>query len=166
MWWGGVVRAHLPPAALSQQHACILLLLRPLYRPLPRAALLPGPLFPAPLPPQPLYLDLLAARLKDPWLSPSFGQWYRGETGVLTETSSVAPSQLQGGEETPQLPHLEPVGSPTAPNSYLVPRCSHNEHLCLGSQLPQRPDFGVCLWLTCDLKDQALPSLASSLALL
>uniref|UniRef100_A0A452FNE8 Rab-interacting lysosomal protein n=1 Tax=Capra hircus TaxID=9925 RepID=A0A452FNE8_CAPHI len=47
-----------------------------------------------------------------------FGQWYRGETEAPgTETSSVAPSQLQGGEETPQPPHLEPVGSPTAPNS-------------------------------------------------
>ncbi|KAF4012193.1 hypothetical protein G4228_003773 [Cervus hanglu yarkandensis] len=47
-----------------------------------------------------------------------FGQWYRGEAEAPgTETSSVAPSQLQGGEETPQPPHLEPVGSPTAPNS-------------------------------------------------
>ncbi|XP_052514567.1 rab-interacting lysosomal protein [Budorcas taxicolor] len=47
-----------------------------------------------------------------------FGQWYRGETEAPgIETSSVAPSQLQGGEETPQPPHLEPVGSPAAPNS-------------------------------------------------
>lgn len=47
-----------------------------------------------------------------------FGQWYRGEAEAPgTETSSVAPSQLQGGEETLQPPHLEPVGSPTAPDS-------------------------------------------------
>nr|XP_020765495.1 rab-interacting lysosomal protein [Odocoileus virginianus texanus] len=47
-----------------------------------------------------------------------FGQWYRGEAEAPgTETSSVAPSQLQGGEETPQPPLLEPVGSLTAPDS-------------------------------------------------
>ncbi|KAB0350843.1 hypothetical protein FD754_015700 [Muntiacus muntjak] len=47
-----------------------------------------------------------------------FGQWYRREAEAPgTETSSVAPSQLQGGEETPKPPHLEPVGSPTAPDS-------------------------------------------------
>lgn len=47
-----------------------------------------------------------------------FGQWYRGEAEAPgTETSRVAPSQLQGGEETLQPPHQEPVGRPTAPDS-------------------------------------------------
>lgn len=123
MWSGWRVEGPtFPPAALSEQHARTLLLpWWPLYRPLPRAALScsGSPFCSTPCSPQPLYLASLAARLKAPLgFPPSFGQWYRGETEAPgTETSSVAPSQLQGGEETPQPPHLEPVGSPTAPNS-------------------------------------------------
>ncbi|XP_057572799.1 rab-interacting lysosomal protein isoform X2 [Hippopotamus amphibius kiboko] len=48
----------------------------------------------------------------------SFGLWYRGEAEAPEgETGSAAPSELQGGEEAPQPPHLEPVGRPTAPSS-------------------------------------------------
>ncbi|XP_030150757.1 rab-interacting lysosomal protein isoform X1 [Lynx canadensis] len=48
----------------------------------------------------------------------SFGLSYRGETEAPeAQTSSMAPSKLGGEEETPQPPHLEPVGSPTVLNS-------------------------------------------------
>ncbi|VFV23996.1 rab-interacting lysosomal [Lynx pardinus] len=47
-----------------------------------------------------------------------FGLSYRGETEAPeAQTSSMAPSKLGGEEETPQPPHLEPVGSPTVLNS-------------------------------------------------
>nr|XP_031541250.1 rab-interacting lysosomal protein isoform X4 [Vicugna pacos] len=48
----------------------------------------------------------------------SFGLWYRGEAEAPeAETSSVAPSKLQGEEEASQPPHLEPVGSLTDLNA-------------------------------------------------
>ncbi|XP_053748571.1 rab-interacting lysosomal protein [Panthera pardus] len=47
-----------------------------------------------------------------------FGLSYRGETEAPeAQTSSMAPSKLGGEEETPQPPHLDPVGSPTVLNS-------------------------------------------------
>ncbi|XP_014682526.1 rab-interacting lysosomal protein isoform X2 [Equus asinus] len=48
-----------------------------------------------------------------------FGLWYRGDTEApeAETSSSRAPSELGGKEEAPQQPHLEPVDSPTAPNS-------------------------------------------------
>nr|XP_006214531.1 rab-interacting lysosomal protein isoform X3 [Vicugna pacos] len=47
-----------------------------------------------------------------------FGLWYRGEAEAPeAETSSVAPSKLQGEEEASQPPHLEPVGSLTDLNA-------------------------------------------------
>ncbi|XP_004635403.1 rab-interacting lysosomal protein isoform X2 [Octodon degus] len=47
-----------------------------------------------------------------------FGLWYRGEAETpQVETSGTSPSQLEGEEEAPQQPHLEPVGSSQAPNS-------------------------------------------------
>ena len=96
----------------------------PLVAPLPPPAsccpfLLWVPFLQHPLLPSAPVLDLPGSQAQNTsWSPPSFGQWYRGEAEAPgTETSSVAPSQLQGGEETPQPPHLEPVGSPTAPNS-------------------------------------------------
>ncbi|KAM6174504.1 rab-interacting lysosomal protein [Erethizon dorsatum] len=47
-----------------------------------------------------------------------FGLWYQGEAEApQAETSSTSPSELRGEEEAPQQPHLEPVGSPQAPDS-------------------------------------------------
>ncbi|OBS83596.1 hypothetical protein A6R68_22397 [Neotoma lepida] len=67
---------------------------------------------------------LLSNDKDDPPLVPGsriqnfFGLWYRGETEAPeAETSNTAPSRLQEGEETPQQPHMEPVGSLPAPNS-------------------------------------------------
>ncbi|XP_036694214.1 rab-interacting lysosomal protein isoform X2 [Balaenoptera musculus] len=46
------------------------------------------------------------------------GLWYRGETEAPeAEAGIAATSEVRGGEEAPQPPHLEPVGSLTAPNS-------------------------------------------------
>ena len=122
IWWGGGGGAH-PPSCCPKRGACPSPPAPPVapYRPPPHAALScsGAPFDSSPCHPQPLSLTSLAARLKVPLGSPpSFGQWYRGEAEAPgTETSSVAPSQLQGGEETLQPPHLEPVGSPTAPDS-------------------------------------------------
>nr|XP_031541248.1 rab-interacting lysosomal protein isoform X1 [Vicugna pacos] len=71
-----------------------------------------------PLPSAPI-LDLSGIQPQSTsWLSPSFGLWYRGEAEAPeAETSSVAPSKLQGEEEASQPPHLEPVGSLTDLNA-------------------------------------------------
>ncbi|KAL1779697.1 rab-interacting lysosomal protein [Sigmodon hispidus] len=48
----------------------------------------------------------------------SFDLWYRGESeSPEAETSNTAPSRLQEGEETPQQPHMGPLGNLPAPNS-------------------------------------------------
>ena len=69
--------------------------------------------------PQPISLTSLASKFSVPLDSPpSFGLSYRGETEAPeAQTSSMAPSKLGGEEETPQPPHLDPVGSPTVLNS-------------------------------------------------
>ena len=68
---------------------------------------------------RPLSLTSLASRLREPLGSPrSLGLWYRGETEAPeAEAGIAATSEVRGGEEAPQPPHLEPVGSLTAPNS-------------------------------------------------
>uniref|UniRef100_A0A8W4FDS9 Rab interacting lysosomal protein n=1 Tax=Sus scrofa TaxID=9823 RepID=A0A8W4FDS9_PIG len=48
----------------------------------------------------------------------SFGLWYRGEAEAPeADASSAAPRELRAGEEATAPPHLDPVGSLTAPSS-------------------------------------------------
>lgn len=47
-----------------------------------------------------------------------FGSWYHSEAEAPeTKTSNTTPGELKEEEEAPQQPHLEPVGTPSAPNS-------------------------------------------------
>lgn len=47
-----------------------------------------------------------------------FGLWYRGEAEAPeADASSAAPRELRAGEEATAPPHLDPVGSLTAPSS-------------------------------------------------
>uniref|UniRef100_H0VGR1 Rab-interacting lysosomal protein n=1 Tax=Cavia porcellus TaxID=10141 RepID=H0VGR1_CAVPO len=47
-----------------------------------------------------------------------FGLWCRSEAEApRAETGSTSPSERGGEEEAPQQPHVEPVGTPQAPNS-------------------------------------------------
>ncbi|KAF7471496.1 rab-interacting lysosomal protein [Marmota monax] len=47
-----------------------------------------------------------------------FGSWYHSEAEASeAKTSNTTPGELGEEEEAPQQPHLEPVGTPLAPNS-------------------------------------------------
>lgn len=145
------------PAALSGQHARTLPapLVASLYRPLPRAAFLAlGPLFPAPPAPLSPVLDLPGSQAQSTsWLSPSFGQWYRGETEAPgTETSSVAPSQLQGGEGDPAATPPGTSGQPDSPQLLTGPAVLSMNIFVWGLSCPRGLTLeSVCSWM-CDLK--------------